>query len=214
MQSVHLTSSLLAPISYYAKLLHYPEVIIEAHDHYLKQTYRNRFFIEAANGMMSLSIPVEKPSGKCLMRDVRISEHGEWRHQLWNALFSSYNSSPFFEFYEDDFRPFFEKKYDFLFEYNEALREMICDLIGINPQITFSSEYKKTEEIIGDDFREIIHPKKDFRLVDPEFVAIPYYQVFKEKFGFTPNLSIVDLLFNMGPESLLILHQSLKHKDI
>ena len=213
MQSVLLTSSLLAPVSYYAKLLHYHKVIIEANDHYLKQTYRNRFFIEAANGKMSLSIPVEKPSGKCLMRDVRISEHGEWRHQLWHALFSSYNSSPFFEYYEDDFRPFFEKKYEFLFDYNEALREMICDLIGLHPLIDYSTEYLKTDKVEGDDFREIIHPKKDFHLVDPNFIAVPYYQVFKEKFGFTPNLSIVDLLFNMGPESLLILHQSFARED-
>ena len=210
MSSVHLTSSLLAPISYYAKLYHYDKAIIEAHDNYLKQTYRNRFFIAGANGKMPLSIPVEKPSGKCAMRDVRISEHGEWRHQLWYALFSSYNSSPFFEYYEDDFRPFFEKKFDYLFDFNEEIREIICELIGFTPNVEYSTEYLMTEEINGDDFRELIHPKKDYKIVDPNFIDKPYYQVFAQKFGFTPNLSIIDLLFNMGPESLLVLRDSMK----
>ena len=142
------------------------------------------------------------------MRDIRISDHGNWRHLHWNAIESAYNHTPFFEYYKDDFRPFYEKRYEFLADFNEELCHLICSLIDIQPVMKRTSEYK-TEFAPGEtDFRERIHPKKDFRLEDPDFSPQPYYQVFQERHGFLPNLSIIDLLFNMGPESLLVLQQS------
>lgn len=213
-RTIYLTSNYLPPVQYYSKLLSYDEILIERFDNYTKQTYRNRCNIAGPGGMLSLSIPIIKPDTlKCVTKDIRISDHGNWRHLHWNSLETAYNSTPFFEYYKDDFLPFYERKYEFLFDFNEQLNELIRSLIDINAEIKYTSEYKK--EISGNesDFREKIHPKKDFTIEDSEFTAQPYYQVFEAKYGFIPNLSIVDLLFNMGPESLLVLHQSINHSS-
>lgn len=208
--TVLLSTAYLAPVQYYTKLLSYPRVQVEQMDHYVKQTYRNRCLIAAPEGVLPLTIPTEKPATeKCLLRDIRISDHGNWRHLHWNALTSAYNHSPFFEYYADDFRPFYEKKYPFLVDFNEELMLLICSLIDMDPRVSRTTEYVPmgTTSTDVDDFRELIHPKRDYRQTDPDFVPVPYYQVFDQKLGFLPNLSIVDLLFNMGPESLLVLRQ-------
>ena len=206
MRPVYIATAYLGPIQQYCKMLQYPEVRIETAENYVKQTYRNRCSIAAANGPLSLSIPIVKPDTlKCQTKDIRISDHGNWRHLHWNALVSAYNMSPFFEYYADDFAPFYEKKYEFLFDFNEELCRLVCELIDIHPVIERTAEYKMEFTADEADFREIIHPKKDFRTADTAFVPQPYYQVFESKLGFLPNLSIIDLLFNMGPESLLIL---------
>ena len=179
MKTAYLSSAYLAPVEYYTKLLAYDKIFIEQHDHYMKQTYRNRCTITGPDG--------------------------NWRHLHWNAIESAYNNTPFFEYYKDDFRPFYEKKYEFLFDFNEELCRLVCELIDIHPVIERTAEYKMEFTADEADFREIIHPKKDFRTADTAFVPQPYYQVFESKLGFLPNLSIIDLLFNMGPESLLIL---------
>jgi len=206
-----LTTSYLAPIHYYCKLFHYDKCFVEQHCNYVKQTYRNRCFIAAANGIMTLSVPVEKLSEKKQQtKDVRIANHGNWQHLHWNAIISAYNSSPFFEYYQDDFALFFEKKHTFLFDLNESLRELIMGLLGINNEkVSYSATYLK--EVIGnvDDYRETIHPKKDYKM-DGCFFPVSYYQVFDVRFGFLSNLSIIDLLFNMGAESLIILRDSHK----
>lgn len=206
MKVAYLSSAYLAPIEYYSKLANYDQVFIEQHDHYIKQTYRNRCTIAGPNGELALSVPTIRPTAlKCPVKDIRISDHGNWRHLHWNAIESAYNSTPFFEYYKDDFRPFYEKKYDFLADFNEELCALVCKLIDIQPNMQRTSEYKTAFAVDEIDFREIIHPKKDYRIEDPEFIAKPYYQVFQSKFGFLPNLSVIDLLFNMGPESIFVL---------
>lgn len=208
--TAYLNSAYLAPVAYYSKLLAYDAVCIEQHDHYTKQTYRNRCNIVGPGGILPLSIPTVKSELlKCPMKDVRISDHGNWRHLHWNAIESAYNNTPFFEYYKDDFAPFYEKKHTFLFDFNEALRQLICELIDINPTVSYTTEYRTAFETNEADFREIIHPKREIETADPSFVAVPYYQVFEARHGFTPNLSIIDLLFNMGPESLLVLQKSI-----
>ena len=132
MKTAYLSSAYLAPVEYYTKLLAYDKIFIEQHDHYMKQTYRNRCTITGPDGELALSIPTVKPdTPKCPMKDIRISDHGNWRHLHWNAIESAYNSTPFFEYYKDDFRPFYEKKYEFLIDFNEELCRMVCELIDI-----------------------------------------------------------------------------------
>ena len=211
-KTIYLTSAYLAPVEYYVKLLECDKAYIERHDHYIKQTYRNRCMIAATDGPLSLTIPTEKSDSlKCPMKDIRISDDGNWRPMHWNALVSNYRNSPFFEYYADDFRPFYEKKYTFLWDYNQEICELVCSLIDIHPLMDGTNEYRT--EFLNDemDYREVIHPKKDYRIADPSFVAEPYYQVFKEKLGFLSNLSIADLLFNMGPESLLVLQKCINN---
>ncbi|MDR2040985.1 MAG: WbqC family protein [Tannerella sp.] len=204
MAAVYLSSACLAPVQYYTKLLSYETVYLETAENYLKQTYRNRYLIAGANGVQVLTVPVEKPlKEKCLTRDIRISDHGHWRHLHWQALVSAYGLSPFFEYYQDDFAPFYARKFDFLFDFNEALRQLVCELADIRPDVRFTSRY---EPSVPDDFRQSIRPKCPG--ADRAFLPKPYYQVFGEKHGFLPNLSIVDLLFNMGPETILVLQQS------
>lgn len=203
--NVYLSSAYLAPVQYYAKLYACDRAFIERYDHYMKQTYRNRCIIAAADGPLVLSVPTEKPeSPKCLMKDMRISDHGHWRHLHWNALESAYRNSPFYEYYADDFRPFYDRRFSFLYDFNEALRETVCRLIDMHPGVEPTTDYRRELRTGEEDFRERIHPKQDWRK-DATFIPQPYYQVFRERHGFLPNLSIVDLLFNMGPESLLIL---------
>lgn len=210
--SIYLSSAYLAPIQYYSKLLNADKVYIEQYENYLKQSYRNRCTILSANGIMNLSIPIESAGGsKMLIKDVRVAEHGNWQHLHWNALISAYNSTPFFEYYRDYFQPFYEKRFKFLFDFNEQLRQTICNLLDIDTSnIYYTANYESEIPFDALDFREVISPKKDWKISDPEFISIPYYQVFEQRFGFSDNLSIVDLLFNMGNESLIVLSKSIK----
>ncbi|HQP22669.1 MAG TPA: WbqC family protein [Bacteroidales bacterium] len=203
MSVVLLSTAYLAPVSYYVLLARAGKVVIEQHENYQKQSYRNRCLIAAANGPMVLSIPVKKNlPGKNSIRDIQLSGHGNWQHMHWNSLVSAYASSPYFAFYRDDIRPFYEKKYKYLFDFNEALREEICALLNLEPRLEYSKSYTTGPETEILDYRELIHPKKQ-RL--EELLPGPYVQVFDRKFGFLPDLSVLDLLFNTGPEACLFL---------
>lgn len=200
----------LAPVEYYAQLMNSDRCFIERYDSYIKQTYRNRCFIAGPEGRQILTVPVEKSDSlKCLMKDVRISDHGNWRHLHLMALESAYGNTPYFEFYRDDFAPFYERKFEFLVDFDMELCHMVCRLLDIEPDIRLTDDYKTTFADHERDFRETIHPKKDYREADAEFRPAEYYQVFGRQHGFLPNLSIVDLLFNMGPESVIILKKSI-----
>ena len=206
MKTIYLSSAYLAPVEYYSKLKAYDKIYIEQHDHYVKQTYRNRCNIAGPEGVLSLSVPIIRPdTPKCAMKDIRISDHGNWRHLHCNAIESAYNNTPFFEYYKDDLRPFYENKYTFLADFNEELRCKICELMDISPIVEHTASYHTDFLPDEADYREVIHPKKDYTEVDKDFLPKPYYQVFESRHGFLPNLSVIDLLFNMGPESVLVL---------
>ena len=208
-KTVLLSSAYLPPVSYFSKLYAYEKVCVERFDHYMKQSYRNRCVIASAAGPLSLTIPTEKSEDpKCLMKDVRISDHGNWRHVHWNAFVAAYKQSPFFDYYADEFHEFFEKRYSFLFDFNTELCNWLCEQLDMHPVVTWSDDF--IVDTAGmDDFREQIHPKKRLQTDDASFKAVPYYQVFQEKQGFQADLSVADLLFNMGPEGLLVLRDSI-----
>lgn len=202
MNTAILQTTYFGPIQWYQKLHRFDHCMIEQHDSYQKQTYRNRCLIATANGVQALTVPVEHNNDRMLVKDLRISDHNQWRRIHWNALQSAYSESPFFEYYADDIRPFFEKRYDFLVDFNEAIRETVCKLIDILPQIEYTSAYNSQWQESAD-YRDVIHAKHP--LPDNDFEAKPYWQVFQHKHGFLANLSILDLLFCMGPESVFYL---------
>lgn len=200
---VLLTTAYLGPIQYYSKLAHYSKIFIEAHENFVKQSYRNRCNIYGANGVLALSIPVKKEKPKTKMKDLMIDYDTNWRKQHWKSIESAYRSSPFFEFYEDDFVPFYEKKYKYLLEFNHEIQQVILEHLELEPNIIFTKDYLEKEEIEMVDYREKIHPKK--KISDNQFIIKEYTQVFQEKHGFIANLSIIDLLFNEGPNAINIL---------
>ena len=200
-------------MQWYQKLHRYAQVWIERHDSFQKQTYRNRCVIATTHGTQALTIPVVHDSGATLTRDMRISDHGNWRHLHWQAIRSAYGESPFFEFYADDIAPFFEQRWTFLVDFNDAITEVMCRLLDIRPVIhstdsyfragdgTILTENDGTQQV--DDYRDVIRPKHP--QPDTSFHPQPYYQVFADKQGFLPNLSILDLLMNEGNESIFYL---------
>ena len=206
MSTVLLQTTYFGPIQWYQKLYRYDQALIEQYDSYQKQTYRNRCVIATANGLQALTVPVEATGEKCLLRDIRISDHNQWRRVHWNALQSAYSESPFFDYYADDIRPFFEKKYDFLVDFNESIRQTVCNLLDIQPKVEYTSSFLSplTSHLSPlDDFREVINAKHP--QADADFQPRRYWQVFEGKHGFQANLSILDLLFNMGNEAVFYL---------
>ena len=215
-----LSSTYFGPVQWYQKLNRYDECLIERHESFIKQTYRNRMIIPTTNGPLSLTIPTNHDTSMA-MKDIRISDHANWRHVHWNALMSAYGESPFFEYYQDDIRPFYEKKYEFLFDFNMEIMEKMIELLDIRPNVSVTDRYVlseerrvKSEEYTSleaqaqlntqmRDFRDVIRPKKP--LPDAEFEPKRYYQVYEQKHGFLPNMSILDLLFNEGNEAIFYL---------
>ena len=252
-----LSTTYFGPVQWYQKLNRH-RCIIEQHDNFVKQTYRNRCVIASANGPQTLTVPIERYDGmKCAMRDIRISDHGNWRHLHWQALVSAYGETPFFEYYADDIRPFFEEhRWKYLLDFNLDITHTLCSLLDVRPHLTLSDHYIDADETICGsgsldgaaaglseafesfggavkglngaaegfggavngldgaaeslgslsacslfvDYRDAIRPKHP--LPDTEFEARPYYQVRAQRHGFLPNLSVLDLLFNEGPEGI------------
>ncbi len=196
-----LPTAYLAPIQHYQKLNLYDKCIIEHHENFVKQSYRSRCNIYSPNGILTLSIPLEKRNKRQSINEIKISYEYNWQLLHWRSLESSYRRSPFFEYFEDDFYPFYhEKKYNYLIDFNEATQQEVLKLMKLKPNYSFSSEYIRNTENT-DDYRSIITPKESIEK-DKLFEVKPYFQVFETRHGFIPNLSIVDLLFNQGSKVL------------
>ncbi len=186
----------LPPISYFSAFIAFKgEVMIEKHEHFPKQTYRNRALIHSPNGALELIIPVVKGSKEhTKIKDVKISYDHDWQRLHWMSLQTSYRRSAYFEFYEDELAPFYESKPAFLFDWNEALFQMLLKLLKVKKEYYYTASYEPAEP----DYRQLIHPKK----TSVPNAVHPYFQVFEPRNGFLPDLSVADLLFNQGPDAL------------
>lgn len=194
-----LSTTYLGNIQYYSKLASGQKIVLEAHENYQKQSYRNRCDIMAANGVISLTVPVLKGvADKTPIRDVRIDHRGAWQKGHWRSLMSAYASSPFYEFYADDLAPIYERRYEFLWDFNMDAQATVLKILKLQPDISISDDYI-ADSGENQDFRTSISPKPRLMRDDPAFRPQEYAQVFDDRYGFVPNLSIIDLICSEGP---------------
>lgn len=198
-----LSTAYFPPISWMSLLYQHQEIVIDLNETYPKQTFRNRCQIATTNGLMDLSVPIKKPNGnQTKTKETQIDYQQNWPLLHWKSIKTAYQSSPFFLYYQDEVEALFHKKHETLFELNEQIIQEISSLIGFSAKINYSAEFIHLDTL-KDDYRFSIHPKKN----NP-FIMESYHQVFEEKFGYLENLSILDLLFNEGPESIYILEKT------
>ncbi len=220
-----LSLTYLGNIQWFSKLCS-SECIIDVHEHYVKQSYRNRCDILTANGPVALTVNTVKTSNwpKSAVKDIRIDYSKRWQHLHWRSMVSSYRNSPYFDHYAPELEPFYTKRFEFLADFNIGLLETVLRLLGCEVRLRFSEEYvepvtsstepeptsiHKSRENIVSDWRDAISPKPRLARPDPSFVPEPYWQVFSDRVGFVPNMSVIDLLFCEGPQSLDIIRDSI-----
>lgn len=197
--TVLLSTAYFPPIRYFSKIFQYENVYIESDENYCKQTYRNRCNILSANGPLALTIPVlRSESTKILITDLYIDQTSRWKAIHWRAIESAYRNSPFFLYYSDEIKEIFFAPVDKLFDFNMILLKSLLELLSFPKEINLTEGYKKIDGPY-DDFSNSIRPKN--QLEEYQFKSEPYYQVFEQKFGFIAELSILDLLFNLGPSA-------------
>lgn len=207
-EPAYLSTAYLPNVQYISKLLWHPVSVIDIHETYKKQSFRNRCQILGSNGTLELSIPVIKPYGnRSATRDILIEYETNWMLVHWRAILSSYNQSPFFEIFEQELAHLYEKKEKFLIDFNQKVLLQLMSSLDSDVSINFSTEFPGKDKGIFD-FRNSIHPKESKQKTDPHYKPIPYYQVFGAKFGFVPNLSFLDLMLNEGPQTIAICKNS------
>lgn len=184
-----------SPIAQYAAIAKAERIIFEVCDNYQKQTYRTRCYIYSPNGKQLLNVPVQHTGGRQKTADVRIDHSENWQAQHKKSLDAAYRSSPFYEFYEDEITDIFEQKHTFLLDLNIKTYELISDIFEWDKEVFKTTVYKK-EYQEKEDFRYLADAKTKMG-----FGFEPYTQVFMDRHGFLPNLSILDVLFNLGPEA-------------
>lgn len=196
-KSILLSSAYMGPISYFAHILQSGDIFLENYEHYTKQTYRNRCKIITSNGIQDLIVPVVKVNGnRTAIRDIQLIYSENWQLNHWRTIVAAYNNSPYFLFYKEDFKFFFQSSFELLSDYNKALLHLILRLIGVDREIPFTKSYLPQVNDNMMDLRNAFNPKQKSSYNFP-----PYTQVFSEKHGFHPDLSILDLLFNLGPDA-------------
>ena len=208
MENIVLEIQYLPPIQYVTKFVGYERVFVEKAENYLKGSYRNRCYIAAANGPMRLTIPLLKGKNEQQsIAEVRIANAQSWQIHHWQSIRSAYGSAPFFDHFADELEVFYQKPYEFLFDFNFHLLQWTLEQIGLQTRLHTTQKYQSAYEFPTLDFRNSIFPKKHRQKKDEQFREVLYPQVFMEKNGFLPNLSILDLLFCAGPETILILEE-------
>ena len=209
-----LSTAYAPPLSYFVQLYEYDtsgRIALEGCEHFIKQSYRNRCCILGPNGVQSLTIPVELSQlTKTPIREVRISEHGAWRHLHAQALRTAYGASPFFEYYADELLTFYERRYTYLWDFNAELLQTLLSLLQLDVAWCATEDFIPPPSADAPpglcDLRYSLSPKSVEAI--PGVQLRPYYQLHLARRGFVEDLSIFDLLFEMGPESLLVLRDS------
>jgi hypothetical protein len=193
-------------IACYKNLVKHNTLMIEKYEHYQKVSFRNRCYVAGPNGRILLSVPLTKGKNqRTLMKDVKISNDEPWQSQQWKTLVSAYRRSPWFEYHEDDLGELYNQPFEFLLDWNMACFEWANKVLGISElDVQFTTEYKKSYEAGVEDARDQLEPGGDFTGLAPE-----YTQVFQDRTGFLPNLSILDLIFCEGKRGLDILKNPL-----
>ena len=193
-KEIVVSTAYLPNIEYFAFIAKSEVFFMEDAETFQKQTYRNRAYIMTAGGVQTLILPTRHDTQRSCIRDVRIDYKCPWQMKHWRAIESAYSGTPYFLYFKDFLYPFFEKKYEFLFDYNMELTQALLKLFKIEKAPvctgTFQKEYHERL-----DLRDLIHPKKGTLLSHK-----PYRQVFDDRLPFTGNLSAIDLLFNAGPD--------------
>ncbi len=200
----------LGTVQYYSKFLKHDSIYLEQHENYRKGSFRNRCYIATANGVIPLSIPLLKGKHQqANIRSIKIDNSKNWQTLHWRSIKTAYGSSPFFEYYQDDFEILYHKPYVLLFDFCLDLQELVLNCLQITPNIHLSETFVKTPQKEVLDFRNCILPKNYTAPADASFKPAPYPQVFEDRLGFVSNLSILDLLFCTGPEAVYYLQTSI-----
>ncbi len=191
MKVVLLSTAYLPNLHYLSQVLNSDTIVLEKHENFVKQSYRNRCEIMSSNGKLNLSIPLIKQAEKELICEKKISYAEDWQKQHWRSITSAYKNSPYFEFFEADLKPFYENKFEFLFDYNMQLLKAVLHILRVKKEINCTQSYEPNPQSITD-----LRSLSDIAITSYE--VKPYYQVFADKHGFISNLSCLDALFNVG----------------
>jgi hypothetical protein len=186
-----LSTAWFPPVEWMHHFLGNDLVLIEAKENFVKQTYRNRCTIAAANGILSLSIPLQDEGNKTLITEKKISYREGWQAKHWKAIESAYSSSPYFEYFENEIKQVVFSEHEFLFDLNSHSLRAVLQILRLQREIVVTTSYEALPSAL--DLRYSISPKEKSSLHFPE-----YYQVFNRRYGFAENLSMLDLLFNEG----------------
>jgi hypothetical protein len=196
-RKILISTAYLPPIEYFSLISQADELIIEREENYLKQSYRNRCYILSAHGAQMLSVPVYLGSiHKTPIKDIRIDYSKRWQQVHIRAMIASYNSSPYFEFYFEKIQRTISKNHEYLLDINTELTIEILEILKLKKTISYTTDFKLPGQNEFD-FRNKITPKKE-----SGYIAKEYFQVFNLPKDFSPGLSILDLIFNMGPEAV------------
>jgi len=191
------------PISYFAYLLR-DEVTLEKKEHFVKQSLRNRCTILGANGSLNLLVPREKSNVRLRIDQTRIHDETDWKTLHWRSLEAAYRQSPYFEYYEDDMHPFFKKEHTHHFQTNLESIQLVCDLLDVEFKPELTTDY--TADFDGLDLRSTWN-KQDYIEQNPAKSYPRYIQVFSDRHEFAQDLSILDILFCLGPRAVDYLKQ-------
>ena len=207
-------SQYLAPIVYWQTLQQYEQIFIEQYEHFVKASYRNRCYIVTPNGLLLLSVPILHGRNKRrAAKDVMISYEHKWQKNHWDSIATAYRRSPYFEYYEDEFYPFYHTKKKYLLDFYEKQFNWIAEQLQFDLNIKRTEAFEYTPNEDTEDLRSAIHPNPKKDRITKSMTLPTYHQVFEEKIGFFPNVSIIDLLFAEGPNASTVLSNLMDEKE-